>query len=60
MNRTKMTDKLVHDDINTIMESAIHEDYEYLIDNLTGEVKGYNHMSDKELASEFAERFIEV
>ena len=55
MNRQKMIDQLVNDDIQTIRKAMQENDVEYL-DYILRESMGYNTMSNDDLIEELNDR----
>jgi hypothetical protein len=59
MNRKAMIERLVDDDIQTIMDAMQDKDVEYL-DFILRDGIGYNKMSDEGLIEEFNNRTWEI
>ena len=59
MDRKAMIDRLVDDDIQTIIDAMQNRDVEYL-DFILRDGVGYNKMSDDELVQEFNNRTWEI
>jgi len=59
MNRQKMIDRLVQDDLDVIKDAMQNEDIDYLEFILRDGI-GYNKMSDESLIEEFNNRSWEI
>ena len=59
MDRKAMIERLVEDDIQTIIDAMQNRDVEYL-DFILRDGVGYNKMSDDELVQEFNNRTWEI
>ena len=59
MDRKAMIERLVDDDIQTIIDAMQNRDVEYL-DYILRDGVGYNKMSDDELVQEFNNRTWEI